>query len=97
MIICSATSTVLYTRFSEPRDYFCPNKTLMWGSIQFPKSVTVIPDIRIYYSGQRIKCEINHDLKRFTYAIPDVAHKTQFKILVTDNLNLQQSTMLLNI
>ena len=86
MIISGTISTAPYARFSEPRDYFCPNKTLIWGAIQFPKSVTIVPDIRIYYSGQRIKGEINHDLKRVTYAIPDVAHKTLFKILVTDNL-----------
>ena len=86
MIMSCTSSTILYTRFNEPRDCFCPNKTLMWGSIQFPKNVTVVPDIRIYYSGQRIKCETNQDLKRVTFAIPDEAHKTQFKILITDNL-----------
>ena len=86
MIIGSTTSTAPYARPSEPRDYFCPNKTLIWGSIQFPKTVAIVPDIRIYYSGQRIKCETNHDLKRVTYAIPDIAHKSQFKILITDNL-----------
>ena len=37
-------------------------------------------------AGQRIKCEVNHDLKRITFAIPDVAHRTQFNILITDNL-----------
>lgn len=68
------------------QDYFCPNKTLMWGTIQFPKNVSVIPDIRIYYSGQRIKCETNDELKRITYAIPDVAHKPFFKLLITDNV-----------
>ncbi len=80
------TATYIGAGFFEQRDYFCPNKTLMWGSIQFPKNIEHVPDIRIYYSGQRIKCEINHDLKRITYAIPDTAHKTQFKMLITDNL-----------
>ena len=81
--ICHTGSQVAY---SGRRDFFCPNKTLMWGAIQFPKSIAIIPDIRIYYSGQRIKCEINHELKRITYAIPDVAHKTFFKLLITDDL-----------
>ena len=51
MIISSVITTISYTRFSEQRDYFCPNKTLMWGSIQFPKNIELVPDIRIYYSG----------------------------------------------
>lgn len=86
VIIMSAFGTILYARSSEHRDYFCPNKTLMWGSIQFPKTISIVPDIRIYYSGQRIKCETNHDLRRITFAIPDVAHKSNFKLLITDNL-----------
>lgn len=91
VILCSiaiilTNSTAPYPRFSEPQDFFCPNKTLMWGSIQFPKNLATIPDIRIYYSGQRIKCETNNDLKRVTYAVPDVAHKNQFKFLISDKL-----------
>jgi hypothetical protein len=91
LVLCSmiinATLTIhAYPRYNEPSNYFCPNKTLIWGSIQFPKTVDSVPDIRIYYSGQRIKCETNNDLRRITYAIPDTAHKMNFKLLITDEL-----------
>lgn len=93
VMLCSsiiiALSTAILARFPEPRDYYGPNKTLMWGSIQFPKTVSNVPDIRIYYCGLRIKCEINNELKRITYAIPDVAHKTSFKLLITDELQYE--------
>lgn len=79
--------TGIQESYFDQRDYFCPNKTLMWGTIQFPKNVSVIPDIRIYYSGQRIKCETSDELKRITYAIPDVAHKPFFKLIITDNVD----------
>lgn len=86
VIIIGSFGPKFYARINEPNDCFCPNKTLIWGSIQFPKNISAVPDIRIYCSGQKIKCETNQDLKRITFAIPDVAYKTNFKLLITDNL-----------
>jgi hypothetical protein len=75
-----------HAAFAYTRDYFGNNKKMIWGAIQFPKALTTIPDMRIYYSGQRIKCETQQEIKRVTFAIPDSTQKNQFKILITDNL-----------
>lgn len=72
--------------YIHTQEYFGQNKKMIWGAIQFPKTLTSIPDIRIYYSGQRIKCETQQESKRITFAIPDSTQKNQFKILITDNV-----------
>lgn len=94
LVICVLINTIgLQARHfsSDPffHDLFCPNKSPLWGSIQFPKNVQAIPDIRIYYSGQRIKYEIDHDLKRINFAIPDEAQKTQYRLIITDHLEFE--------
>lgn len=86
IIITMACVSECHAAFVNTRDYFGPNKKMIWGAIQFPKTLTSIPDMRIYYSGQRIKCETQQDIKRVTFAIPDSAQKNQFKILITDNV-----------
>jgi hypothetical protein len=72
--------------YVHTREYFGQNKKMIWGAIQFPKTLTSIPDMRIYYSGQRIKCETQQESKRVTFAIPDSSQKNQFKILITDKV-----------
>lgn len=67
-------------------NFVYPYKTLLWGAIQFPKEIQNIPDIRIYYCGQRIKCESDNDLKRINFAIPDDSQTTFYTLIITDNL-----------
>lgn len=68
-----------------------PYKTLLWGTIQFPKEIINVPDIRIYYCGQRIKCEADNDLKRINFAIPDDSQTTSYTLVITDNLEFVAS------
>jgi hypothetical protein len=86
MVVTLANISVCSAAYINTRDYFVQNKKMVWGAIQFPKTLTSVPDIRIYYSGQRVKCESQNDIKQVTFAIPESVQKNQFAILISDNL-----------
>jgi len=57
--------------------------TLLMGSIQFPKAVTTIPTIRIYFAGHTIAGEISHNSKTISFSIPEDKTCSEFNMLIT--------------
>src|ERR1700722_20372970 len=54
------------------------------GSIQFPKTITDLPMMRIYCAGNKIKCETNEPGKRITFALPEDKRRTIFWLIITE-------------
>jgi hypothetical protein len=46
----------------------------------------MVPDISIYCSGYKIKCDIDHNSKRIFFSILDDRMQTDFSILVADSI-----------
>lgn len=58
-------------------------------TVQFPRCVERIPDIRIYYGGSKIKTETDHESKRLTFCLPRGFNQSTFYLLVTPTLSAQ--------
>lgn len=62
-------------------------KTFFRGTIQFPHTMSAIPNIRIYSSGYKIKSETTaHGL---TFDVPEEKNRKKFNILVTEKIQFQ--------
>lgn len=62
------------------------NPMLFMGTIQFPRSLTTIPDISIYCSGYKIKCIADNNTKRILFSITDDRAQTYFNILIIEGI-----------
>lgn len=60
------------------------------GTIQFPFSVNVVPDLRIYDSGTIVKTEINYNNKCISFSLPKNGYQKHFYILIVEADNLYQ-------
>lgn len=79
-------STHIYCLFvlflASPSLVLC--SALILGSIQFPFSLTKVPNIRVYYGGVKIKTESDTDTRRLTFALPRGSNQNKFFVLITD-------------
>lgn len=55
---------------------------LFIGTIQFPNSLSTVPNIRVYYAGQKIVCETNDDTKKVIFSIPELKERGLFYLLI---------------
>ncbi|MCX5922820.1 MAG: hypothetical protein NTX86_05860 [Candidatus Dependentiae bacterium] len=58
-------------------------KGLLIGSIQFPASLTSIPELRVYRGGNKVACETHEAAKKISFAIPEDKTRTQFSLVIT--------------
>lgn len=62
-------------------------KTFFRGTIQFPQTMSSIPNIRVYSGGYKIKSETTaHGL---TFEVPEEKHRRKFNILITEKVQFQ--------
>lgn len=61
-------------------------KSLFYGSIQFPNGIEMIPNIRVYYAGRKVVCENSDATKRITFAVPELKQRTFFYLLITPDI-----------
>ena len=60
-------------------------KTLFKGTIQFPHTISIIPNVRIYSAGYKIKNETTaHGL---SFEFPEEKNRKKFTILVTEKID----------
>ncbi|HZW61357.1 MAG TPA: hypothetical protein VFF04_03960, partial [Candidatus Babeliales bacterium] len=71
------------------------NPMLFSGAIQFPETVKNIPDVRVYCSGNKIKCETDKESKRILFSICEDRSLTEFTLLIADSIffELQENTV----
>ncbi len=69
------------------KDCFPTRRTSLCAIIQFPKTVDTVPGVRIYYKGQRIRCDIDQETRRINFSIPADEGATSLDIVVTDSLS----------
>lgn len=58
-------------------------KGIFYGTLQFPTGLELLPNVRAYYSGNKIIPEINESTKQITFAIPEARNRNFFYLLVT--------------
>jgi hypothetical protein len=63
-----------------------PDKGLFIGSIQFPTTLEMVPDIRIYYAGKKVMAEIDSHAKKVIYTIPEIKQRSVFYLLTTPTI-----------
>jgi len=63
--------------------------TVLPCSVEFPKSVKNIPQICIYYGGERFPCEVDQEGKRACFTLPIDKACTTFFFLIADTLSFE--------
>ncbi len=58
-------------------------KGIFYGTLQFPTALEMLPNVRAYYSGNKIIPEINEASKQISFAIPEARNRNFFYLLVT--------------
>jgi hypothetical protein len=61
-------------------------KGLFIGSVQFPTSLEMVPDIRIYYAGKKVTAEVDNHAKKVIYTIPELKQRAVFYLLITPTI-----------
>lgn len=67
-------------------NYAFIEKKLFVGSIQFPK-LKSIPNVRIYYRGNKIKSETDQEGKKVTFSLSENKLSTFFYLLITEQIH----------
>ncbi len=67
--------------------FFGTTKSPLYGTIQFPKGVKMVPDIRIYHQGNRVTTSLHTDMKRIQYTVSLDQNDTFLRLLITDQLS----------
>lgn len=61
-------------------------KGVFYGTIQFPTTLEMVPNIRVYYAGHKIVCQPNDGAKQITFEIPEQRQRTFFYLLITPDV-----------
>ncbi len=65
---------------------------LLLGSIQFPKTLSTIPQVRIYHSGKIIKCEVDQINKMITFGITQYSQsQIRYPLMITESIEFALS------
>jgi hypothetical protein len=64
-------------------------KQIVQGSIQFPSSVCTLPNIRVYYAGNKIGCEADHHTKHLTFSVPIQDVESTLYLLVAQSIQIE--------
>lgn len=57
-------------------------KGIFYGSVQFPNSLEMVPNLRVYYAGNIITCEPNEGTKQQSFSISEQRNRSFFYMLV---------------
>lgn len=66
--------------------YATGEKSLFIGTIAFPSAVEIVPNIRVYYAGHKIKSETDECGKKITFTISEQKQRTFFFLLITPDI-----------
>lgn len=61
-------------------------KGVFYGTVQFPNTLEMVPNMRVYYAGHKIICEANDATKQQSFAIPEMRNRTFFYLLITPDI-----------
>jgi len=64
-------------------------KSVFIGSIQFPHTLQSVPAVRVFCGGNKISTEKNDVSKRITFTIPEDKRRTQFPLIITENVQFE--------
>lgn len=60
---------------------------LMLGTIQFPKTVKTVPNVRLYYSGKIVSGKVDKSDKSISFSIPKYSqNQMRYTLVVTEEL-----------
>lgn len=75
----------VFARPKDPDIQFL-DQTIIMGTIQFPYTMDEVPPIRIYYAGNKIRGEADHDLKKSTFVLPTDRHCKTYYLLICEHV-----------
>lgn len=61
-------------------------KGIFYGTVQFPNTLEITPNLRVYYAGNKIICEANDATKQQSFAISEMRNRTFFYMLITPDV-----------
>ena len=59
---------------------------LFVGNIQFPNSIHLVPNIRVYYAGHKVNCQKDDNAKKLTFTIPEHKERAFFYLLISPDI-----------
>ncbi len=80
-VVCCLVGTLLNAYSTE--------KALRLGTIQFPSSISRIPSMRIYYSGNKIPTVSDNEGKKITFSLN--ANVQKIHVVITPNISFHTS------
>lgn len=86
LIFMVFTYSTTQTRTMDPDLQFV-DQIVLTGSIQFPRAIECVPDIRIYYAGNKLKGERDDAIKKSIFTIPINKNTTIFYLLVCEHIS----------
>jgi hypothetical protein len=72
--------------------YLASDKALWYGSIMFPATMQVIPPIRVYYAGNKLSLQVDHDAKQSIFSLTEYKQRTSFTLLICTEIEVVMST-----
>lgn len=61
-------------------------KGIFYGTVQFPSTLEMTPNLRVYYAGRKLLCEANDATKQQSFAISEMRNRTFFYLLITPDI-----------
>jgi len=62
-------------------------RMLYMGTIQFPRELEALPEVRMYYTGHKIKPEYHTTNKHISFSIPGDRQRFYFDIIITPSIS----------
>lgn len=69
--------------------YSIVGKKIIQGTIQFPQTVSTLPSVRVYFAGNRLKCETNNITQQITFSLPAEPYQESFFLLITESIEFE--------
>lgn len=61
-------------------------KGIFYGTVQFPYTLEMTPNLRVYHAGHKLLCEANDATKQQSFAISEMRNRTFFYLLITPDI-----------
>jgi hypothetical protein len=65
------------------------DRTIYFGSIQFPTTLERIPGIRIWHEGKILPVELDHGLAKLSFEVAVERGRASFYLVVTDGITIE--------
>lgn len=70
----------------DAASYKVNDKKLLFGAVQFPRTLPEVPELWVSYGGDKLPCETDNATKRVLFNLPTLNNCTTFYLLITEKI-----------